>query len=130
MRDADTIAVVFKGKIIEQGSHDEVRPLCPLCPLRPLRLLRLLRGLAAPPSLLPDRLIDGPLPSLPTPTRPQLMGHQSGSYARLVRHQITGRTGGSSFMARSTTRGASARLSRRQSNVAAAAAAHQQQQQH
>ena len=97
VRDADSIAVVFKGKIIEQGSHDEVR-------LAQGRAAELCGGHACLPGVrwCPPASPYAITPSLPPlPSHPQLMAHAHGSYARLVRHQLTRTVTGSTF--RSTT---------------------------
>ena len=115
VRDADSIAVVFKGKIIEQGAHEEVSGRGHLLGASNVARLVFTSGFLSPgcaPHLLPLLIAPQPLalPLFPIPgAAPQLMAIPHGSYARLVRHQLTRSTtssvAGRSFARRASRRG-------------------------
>ena len=97
MRDADSIAVVFKGKIIEQGAHDKVRHgLVAFFRFKCCSTLCCLQ-------LLCTALLLQPHPACLSYSSTQLMAIPHGSYARLVRHQLT-RTTTSSLSTRGPSR--------------------------
>lgn len=104
MRDADSIAVVFKGKIIEQGAHDKVRHgLVAFFRFKCCSTLCCLQ-------LLCTALLLQPHPACLSYSSTQLMAIPHGSYARLVRHQLTRTTTsslstrGPSFLRQGTSR--------------------------